>query len=648
MNYQHIVLLPDLFRGHRAASEGFFAFMREPIRQGCGINPGWPPTAKKPSTLLPGFDLQKFRALAGWNAMHATEFWRQTWRAAPAAAVDYLFAHVPPASLVLSYDMPPWLAQACAQRGIDWLDMRPSPLAFGRDLYVALRASDATLQKRLAALCVTDEELRLEAAMLAANLHAHRLEMEEGYRYRFNLDGSLLFIGQPCGDAALLSPQGHTLCCTDFSAQLRTLAKGKTVLHLLDARHLAPSSLNLSRGPLHDHVQQERATLERMLETPVRTCQQNLYQVLSTHDDVALVGISAPALQEAMWFGKTAHTLFRPYTPLTGTDTPQQSGYVQAHFRDVLSPAFWHATLSPDTPPPRLPALPELERSQARTALNHWGGYEQVTTWERPLHHASFERSGGSVLRQRIEKLEQVHGSPPPVEASDETIMRLKIRALKDTKKGLTAYVLGNAPSLNELDISALLQAESFWCNRAYKMEQQGIEFLPKYYFLSDRMAFQEFGEHAMAVKAQQKFFREQAAVLARQTFPQDFDEQGVIAYGSQPSPMMFEGEGYFSTDPSLVVNGSFTIIMDAIQFAFYMGFEKVYVGGVDLDYSGTPYFFGGQAPDYVPFEAVTENMKKSFIVARRHFEKHGRVLAKITYSPNLPLDYINHLYSPL
>lgn len=648
MNYKHIVLLPDLFRSHRAASEGLFAFVREPIRQGCGINPCWPPTAKQSSALLPGFDLQKFRALAGWNPMLATEFWMQTWHAAPAAAVDYLFAHVPPSSLVLSYDLPPWLAQACAQRDIDWLDMRPSPLAFGRDLYVALRASNVTLQKRLADLSVSDEELLLEAATLAANLHTHQLGMEESYRYKFNLDDCLLFIGQPYGDPALLSPHGRTLCCTDFSAQLRTLARGKTVLHLLDARHVAPSSHSLSRGPLRDQVQQERARLEHMLETPVRACQQNLYQVLSTHDDVELVSISAPALQEAIWFGKTAHTLFRSYTSLTGTGTPREDGYVQVHFRDVLSPAFWHATLSPDAPPPRLPALPELERSQARTTLNHWGSYEQVTTWERPLHHASFERSGGSVLRQRIEKLEQVHSSTSAVGASDESIMRMRIRALKDTKKGQTAYVLGNAPSLNELDIRALLQAESFWCNRAYEIEKKGIEFLPQYYFFSDRMGFQEFGKNVMAVKAQQKFFREQAAVLARQTFPQDFDAQGVITYGSQPLPLMFEGEGHFSTDPSLIVNGSFTVVMDAIQFAFYMGFERVYVGGVDLDYSGTPYFFGGQVPDYVNFESGTENMRKSFIVARRHFERHGRILGKITRSPNLPLDYINHLHRSL
>lgn len=645
MNFSRIVFLPDLLHTQRAASEGLFAFIREPIHQGCGIDPKWPPTAKKPSALLPGFDLHGFRALAGLNAMNAAYVWKQVWYAAPAEAVDYLFAHIPSDALVLSYDMPPWLARAFAHHGIDWIDIRPSPLAFGRDLYIALRASDATLQKRLANLSVSDEELQLEAALLEANLHAHRLDMEEGFRYTFNLNNCLIFIGQHPEDIALLPPAGPPLDCTDFEEKLRELAQGKTVLHLLDTRNLARSALfgQHQTGGLDGLAQQERESLQKLLGVPVKVCQQNIYQVLSSHDDVELVGISSPALQEAAWFEKTAHTLFTQHTPITNMNAPQ-TGYLQVHFNDMLMPAFWHSFLSPNIPSPKMAALPTLERNQARVALNNWGSYEQVTTWERPLQHASFERSGGGLLRKRIENLEYLQSIATDTESTatnDVAAMRAKIRALKNTKLGLTAYVLGNAPSLNELNITALLKSDSFWCNRAYEIEKKGIEFLPPYYFFSDQIGFQKFGEHAMEVKAGQKFFRKQVSTLARQIFAQEFDRQGIISYGEKSCSLMFEGEGFFSTDPSIEVNPSYTVVMDAIQFAFYMGYERVYVGGVDLDYSGAPYFFEERLSDGAPRDAWTNNMKKSFLVAKQHFLKNDRVLAKITKSPNLPLDYV-------
>lgn len=642
MIVNHIICLFDLFSGYRAAPEGFFAFIREPIRQGCGIDPGWPPTAKKPSALLPGFDLQKFRALADWNAMHSTTFWRQTWYVAPAAAVDYLFAHVPPASLILSYDMPPWLAQACTQRGINWLDMRPSPLAFGRDLYIALRASCATLHERLVHLRVTDEELRLEAAMLAANLHAHRLDLEESYRSIYNLDASLLFVGQHPQDAALLSSTNRALCCNDFPEELRELARGKTVLHMLDTRNIPKSASLVYPGGWEELAKREREALAAILGVAVKPCLQSIYQVLSSHDDVELVGISAPALQEASWFDKTAHTLFHPNTLLTNAHALPEESHVQIRFQDLLTPAFWHTTLTPAEPPPKLPALPELERNQARTALNNWGDYEKVTTWERPLQHASFERSGGGLLRQRIEKLEHISSITTNIGTPDDTtVMRKKIRALKNSKNGLTAYILGNGPSLNELDVGALLKEESFWCNQAYELTQrkQGLEFTPKYYFVGDPRIFEQYQEKIMAVNARMKLFRSDVYQKARIHHLHELVHQDVITFHWEKGSTM--DEGHFSDDPSLAVVRGYTVVLDAIQFAFYMGYDKVLVGGVDLDYSGTPYFFGGQTPNYMPLDSNTKKIRQAFRVAEKYFKNHGRVLAKITRSPNLPLNFI-------
>lgn len=646
MNYKHIVLLPDLFRGQRATSEGFFAFIQEPINLGCGINPGWPPTSRNKSSLLDGFNLQDFRKLGGWDPMRATDFWTQTWLEAPQPAVDYLFSHLKPDSLILAYEIPPWLILSCNKKGIDWIDIRPSSLAFGRDIYLAIRSSNHKLQKRLLNFNIQKEELKLEAALLTANLHNHRLQMEEGYLYNFNLDGTLIFIGQPFNDASLISEKGKILCCSDFSADLIKISKNKKVLYLLDERNYSSSTLHINQETLNIKSQQECERLSNILNTSIQKCNQSLYQVLSAQDDLEIAGISAPALQEAQWFGKKAHTLYKPSIPFIDSTNEISEGYIQIHFKKLLSPYFWHKILTPNKESPRILNLPEIERNQARMNLNNWGNYEQVTTWERQLHHASFERSGGFALRKRIDNLEKLYKTKSIVHPSSKSTMEERIHELKDSKNGMVAYVLGNAPSLNQLDIPSLLKEESFWCNRAFDMEKNGIKFSPKYYFLSDRMGFQEFGEQAMSVRAETKFFSEKTALLARKNFPKNFIDQKIITYGGNPAPLMFEGEGHFSTDPSIIVNGSYTVILDAIQFAFYMGYEKVYVGGVDLDYSGDPYFYGGKTADFIPLNKTTEKMKSAFIVARKHFEKHGRILSKITKSPNLPLDYTPNIFN--
>ena len=95
-----------------------------------------------------------------------------TYHQMPEAAQDYLFAHMPASALLLTCDIPPWLRRACLLRGVDLLDLRQSPLRFGRDMWVALDSSNGRLRSRLAADVVTEEELRLEAALLGANMRA--------------------------------------------------------------------------------------------------------------------------------------------------------------------------------------------------------------------------------------------------------------------------------------------------------------------------------------------------------------------------------------------------------------------------------------------------------------------------------------------
>lgn len=619
MSFSRIVCLPDLLRGKRGFPEAFFDLVRESILQGSGLDIGFSPGGKKPHSLSPQFDLVRFRALAGVDMESADQQaqWAASYHRIASGALDYLFTHLPPGCLVLSFEIPPWLVRACTERGVGFLDIRPSPLRFGRDLYIALRCSDAELFRRIGAHVVIEEEIRLEASLLGANVRLHQRRMEDEQNYRFDdLDGALLFVGQAPYDASLLAPDGRSLRCSDFAERLQQLSKGRRLLHKAHPFALA-------------FAQEERPALERITGQPVIPCQLSAYQILSTHDDIELVGISSGMLQEAPWFDKRSHVLFQPFVPLVAAGELTGDTYQQLHFQAFLSPAFWHQVLAPERPAPRFVALPTLAHHHARETLDQWWDYSKVITWERSLPYETFVRNGGAVLMQRVSELENASAVHLPLRSEG-------IERLKDSKLGQAAYVLGAGPSLNELDISSLLGRESFWCNRAYELERlaPGLRFIPKYYLVSDPLIFEKYAEGIMAVQATTKLFRGDVYRLASLKYPGEVERQGIIPFQMKNSPCM--DEGYFSDDPSLFIYRGYTVVLDAIQLAFYMGYERVYVGGVDLDYS-QPYFFGETIQGNMP----TQRARSAFMVAKQHFEKNGRVLAKITHSPNLPLDYV-------
>lgn len=122
-----------------------------------------------------------------------------------------------------------------------------------------------------------------------------------------------------------------------------------------------------------------------------------------------LLGLSSGMLQEARYFSKEAHTLFRPVVPLADDSARASgSGYVQVRLGDAISPAFWHCALAPDRPAPRISALPGVQPSHARELLDHWWDYSMCLIWERTLWVEGFTRSGGGLLRDRVDALEHV------------------------------------------------------------------------------------------------------------------------------------------------------------------------------------------------------------------------------------------------
>lgn len=642
MYFSNILYLPDLLKPINAFPKYIFNLIKEPVRQGCGIDIGPKNWKDGKHSMLPGFELKKYEDLLRQSSSeNSRSLWSATYHNIPQAAADYFFSHIQDNTLLLCDWMSPGLRLACQERNIDFLDIRISPLRFGRDLYIALNTSHPELRQRIAKQAITDDEIRLDAGLLNANMCAHRARLSTRLRHMFDLEGKLIYLWQPHWDLNLLKPDGYVHHFRDFADQLHSLARHRELLFMMDFSHAPSTTL----------ADQARQALSSLLEKTVQACPQSLYQILSADEDVQLVGINTSRLQEAEWFDKKAHFLTPFATPLTTSDLPEQEGYLQVHFQDLFAPAFWHQLLNPTAPPPRVPQLPSLDRHLGRELLDSWGDYEKVLHWERGLPWMAFERSGGRVLRSRIAALEKQlldEKRPLPVlpntTADQSGDMKSRIQALKDTKKGQTAYILGNGPSLRDLDIDELMKKDTFWFNRGFKIEEQGFEFRPTYYFLWDVVGIHENPEKIIGINAEIKFLGPEVYSSIEKIYPQACKNQNIISFTPSlqaPGFYMYENNENFSYDPSIFIYNGGTVIMAAIQFAFYMGYSKVLLGGVDFDYS-KPYFYENKQADTDPrADANAEIMRKSLPIAKMHFERNNRILAKITESPYLPLNFV-------
>lgn len=402
-NFSKIFFLPDLLRDTQAFPNVVLDLIREPILQGTGISITNFSDTKNIHQVKKEFDLSTFLAIVQKknteykNQDKLENKWASNYYQINQDAVDYLFQFISNDHLLLTFEAPPWLADACLQRGISFLNIGLSPLRFGRDLYIALSSSSQFISGLIKNHSVSNEELRLEASLLSANIRMHSLRMKTERNYDFeDLDNALIFIGQAPYDASLITQSGHVLAFEDFADHIHKLSINKRLMY---------KPHPLSGYSSHN----ELLTLQKITGQKIQICNQNAYQILSCEDDVELVGISSGMLQEAKWFGKHTHTLFQPFISIALDGEEDCRTYQQVHFQTFISPSFWHQILAPHRAKPRLASLPNIAHSHARETFDHWWDYSKTLTWERRLPIESFERSGGGLLRQRIEALEKLN-----------------------------------------------------------------------------------------------------------------------------------------------------------------------------------------------------------------------------------------------
>lgn len=149
-----------------------------------------------------------------------------------------------------------------------------------------------------------------------------------------------------------------------------------------------------------------------------------------------------------------------------------------------------------------------------------------------------------------------------------------KILLLKNKYKGKRCFIIGGSPSLEQLDLTKLTDEITFSVNRGYKMVDKGLKHT-KYHIMADIHSFQDDN-------------------IASE-IPNDFSDEFLI-YGGIDFPderlkttyfdFVAHADYIFQDDLQKPLLTRGTVIIFALQIAYYMGFSDIYLIGVDLDFS--------------------------------------------------------------
>lgn len=385
MIFSSIICLDDLLRNRGYQSKNFFYdLLREPIKQATqGYNIKSSPHNSDWHNLTPGFEQQRFLKIAKSGK---SLFWNRLFRHIPKQAQEYLLEYIPNDALILSYEMPPWLEEILVGNHIAFIDIRLSPLRFGSDLYIALRTNHDKIRDAIVCRQIPDEEFFLEAGLLSA---AVRL-MRRGIDPAKSFDGTLVYVGQTASDTSLLDETGKFIRLECFLSEIVAASKEKKVVY---ASHPYGKNFGL----------EEQALLSKTLGRKVEVCHEDIYEMLGSEEKVEFIGISSGCLQEARWFNKPAVMLYKPICPILPRDGAR--GYLQIHFREFVSPIFWHSLCSTDMPLPTVKTMGEMGPNAMRRLHNLWWGYSAYLLKRNRFFKEAFLLSGGREVNDELQKL---------------------------------------------------------------------------------------------------------------------------------------------------------------------------------------------------------------------------------------------------
>ncbi|KAA5803380.1 DUF115 domain-containing protein [Alkalicaulis satelles] len=158
-----------------------------------------------------------------------------------------------------------------------------------------------------------------------------------------------------------------------------------------------------------------------------------------------------------------------------------------------------------------------------------------------------------------------------------DAVYRPRLRALREQFKGRTrCFLIGNGPSLNETDLSVLKDEVTFAVN-GFFLKARELDWTPTFYLVEDHLVAEDRAEEIRAFKGPVKLF---PAYLGYVFEPCE----DTIFYNHQPRKSYPHGFD-FSMEADRITYTGCTVTFSMMQIAAWLGFEEIYLVGVDASY---------------------------------------------------------------
>ncbi len=152
-------------------------------------------------------------------------------------------------------------------------------------------------------------------------------------------------------------------------------------------------------------------------------------------------------------------------------------------------------------------------------------------------------------------------------------ISKWRLEHFRDKHKGQRCFIMGNGPSLSQMDLSPLKDEFTFGLNRIYLMFDQ-LGFIPTYYAAVNALVIEQCAEDIARLSVP-KFVSWRSRNDIRFTDDLIFLR---TSYGGGYYP-------HFSKDPVNILWEGATVTYIALQLAYFMGFDTAVLIGVDHNF---------------------------------------------------------------
>ena len=157
-----------------------------------------------------------------------------------------------------------------------------------------------------------------------------------------------------------------------------------------------------------------------------------------------------------------------------------------------------------------------------------------------------------------------------------------ELKELKGKFKDERCFILGNGPSLNKIDLGKLKNEYSFAVNGIfYKTDECG--YRPTFYVVEDKAVIADNIEKINSYEAPYKFFPTHYKNVINKKANTLFFRMNAGYYRKESPNFKIPR---FSTDASERLYCGQSVTMINLQLAHYLGFNEVYLLGMDFSYS--------------------------------------------------------------